>query len=144
MSPRVIQLPLSGGDRKYYVRQLKAAQKEQPHLLVRAIEAYYVAHRLACQEWNTRQFIGGSVDPSPAIGAAVDGGYTMLKVECEVCGHSREVDLTEVVPKLAKRYVHTLANSLKCAECNAHRPNLVELRDPHPPKPIVPRAARKP
>lgn len=75
MSPRVIQLPLSGGDRKYYVRQLKAAQKEHPRLMDRAIEAYYVAHRLACQEWNTRQFIGGSLDPSPATGAAVDGGY---------------------------------------------------------------------
>lgn len=144
MSPRVIQLPLSGGDRKHYVRELKAAQREHPRLLNRAVEAYYVAHRLACQEWNTRQFIGGSVDPSPAIGAAVDGDYTLLKVECSVCGHSRDVDLKNFVEKLAKRYVHTLERSLKCANCNAHHPNLIELRDPNPPKPIVPRAARKP
>lgn len=144
MSPRVIQLPLSGGDRKHYVRQLREARKEHPRLLDRAIEAYYVAHRLGCQEWNTRQFIGGSPDPSPAIGAAVDGGYTLLKVECRVCGHSRDVDLKEVVEKFPKRYVHTLDQSLKCVSCNAHRPNLVELRDPNPPKPIVPRSARKP
>lgn len=143
MSPRVIQLPLSGGDRKHYVRELKAAQREHPRLLDRAIEAYYVAHRLACQEWNTRQFIGGSPSPSPTIGAAIDGGYTILKVECRACGHSCDVDLNAVV-KLVKHEVHTLTKALRCANCNAHRPNLVELRDPNPPKPTVPRAARKP
>lgn len=144
MSPRVIQLPLSGGDRKHYVRELKQAQREHPRLLDRAIDAYAQAHRLGCQEWNMRQFIGGSAEPSPTVGAAVDGGYTLLKIECRVCGHSRDFNLNEVVEKLAKHQVHTLAKSLKCINCNAHKPNLVSLRDPTPPKSPEPRSARKP
>ena len=143
MSPRVIQLPMSGGDRKHYVRELKAAQREHPRLLGQAIDAYYVAHRLACREWNVRQFIGGGAEPSPTIGAAIDGGYTMLRVECRACGHSRDVDLKEVV-RLAKQQVHTLSKSLLCATCNAHRPNLVSLYDPTAPNSNPPRAAMKP
>lgn len=143
MSPRVIRLPMSGGDRKHYVRELKAAQREHPRLLAEAIEAYYVAHRLACQEWNVRQFIGGAADPSPTIGAAIDGGYSMLRVECRACGHSRDFDLREVT-RLAKQQVHTLSKSLLCVSCNAHRPNLVSLYDPNAPKPRSPRTAEKP
>jgi hypothetical protein len=131
MSPRVIRLPLSGGDRKHYVRELKWAQAAYPRLLDQAIDAYYVAHRLACQEWNVRQFIGGLPSPSPTIGAAIDGGYTILKVECRACGHSCDVDLNTVI-KLVKHEIHTLAKALRCANCNAHKPNLVGLYDPRP------------
>jgi hypothetical protein len=66
MSPRIIQMPLSGGDRKAYVRELR--QVEYKHAgLVKKIEAAYgaaedylrLAHRLECEEWNARLFLGG-------------------------------------------------------------------------------------
>lgn len=141
MSPRVIQLPMSGGDRKHYVRELKRAQARHPHLLDEAIEAYARAHRLACQEWNVRQFIGGEVAPSPTIGAAIDGGYTMLKVICRACGHSRDIDLNEVIWPV-KKEVHTLP--LRCAQCGIRRPNMVELYDPTPEPQGRPTASRRP
>lgn len=143
MSPRVIQLPLSGGDRKYYVRELRAARTRYPNVLDRATEAYRVAHRLYCEEWTLRQFIGGEVDPSPLIGSCIEAGCTLLRVECRACAHSRDVDLNDVVWPRDKQ-VHTLAKALKCANCNTHRPNLVGIYDPNPPKAKPPRAARKP
>lgn len=140
MPSRVIQLPLSGGDRKHYVRELKRAQARQARLLDEAIAAYAAAHRLACEEWTARQFIGGPTDPSPTIGAAIDGGCTLLRVECRACQHSRDVDLNDVVwPR--KNQVHTLAKILRCANCNTRRPNLIGLYDPEPDRPA--RASRR-
>jgi hypothetical protein len=70
MSPRVIQLPLSGRDRRHYVVELRKAEDAHRSLVVRVDAAYRVAHRLACEEWNTRQFIGGDIEPSPSIADA--------------------------------------------------------------------------
>jgi len=58
MSPRIIQLPLSGRDRRHYVRELRAAEQAHRVLPGRVEEAYRAAHRLACQEWSVRQFSG--------------------------------------------------------------------------------------
>lgn len=139
MSPRIIRLPLSGGDRKHYVRELKQAQARHPGLLGRAMDAYAVAHRLACEEWTVRQFIGGPADPSPTIGAAIDAGCTQLSVECRTCAHRCDVNLREIIWPL-KNEVHTLSvrsngkpGPLRCAQCNATRPNLVGFYDPTPP-----------
>lgn len=134
MSPRVIQMPMSGGDRKHYVRELKWAQAEHVRVLDRAMDAYVVAHRLACEEWTIRQFIGGPADPSPTIGMALDAGWTMLKVECRACGHSCGVNLRDVIwPR--KNEIHTLTKALRCAGCGVKRPNLVGLYDPTPEPP---------
>lgn len=138
MSPRVIQLPLSGGDRKHYVRELKWAQQEHPRLIDRLIDAYNAAHRVACEEWTMRQFIGGPADPSPQLGAAISAGCTLLRVECRACGHGCDVNLRDLIwPE--KSPVHTLSvkangkpGPLRCARCNANRPNLVGLYDPTP------------
>lgn len=71
MSPRVIQIPMSGRDRRHYVQQLKMAEKEHALLAKRVPEAQLVADeyqmmadRLVCQEWSVRQFIGGDLEPS--------------------------------------------------------------------------------
>ncbi|MES2671645.1 MAG: hypothetical protein V4673_14675 [Pseudomonadota bacterium] len=140
MSPRVIQLPVSGGDRKHYVRELRQARESHKRVLDRTIDAYNVAHRLYCEEWTLRQFIGGEVDPSPMIGSAVLAGCTLLRVECRTCGHGREIDLKEIIWPREKQ-VHTLTKALRCANCNAHRPNLIGLYDPSPDSPG--RAARR-
>lgn len=48
MSPRIIQLPMSGRDRRHYVRELRLAEQAHASLPGRVAEAYAAAHRLAC------------------------------------------------------------------------------------------------
>src|SRR5712671_1657568 len=107
MSPRIIQLPLSGRDRRHYVRELRAAEQAHRDLPARVEEAYRAAHALACHEWSVRQFIGGPAEPSPKIAEAIAAGCELLEVRCRRCGHGSLVDLTEVVwPR--EKPVHTL------------------------------------
>jgi hypothetical protein len=47
MSPRIIHLPLSGRDRRHYVRELRLAEQAHRALPGRVEEAYRAAHRLA-------------------------------------------------------------------------------------------------
>jgi hypothetical protein len=79
MSPRIIHLPLSGRDRRHYVRELRLAEQAHRELPSRVEEAYRAAHRLACQEWSVRQFIGGPAEPSPRIADAIAGGCELLE-----------------------------------------------------------------
>jgi hypothetical protein len=137
MSPRIIQLPLSGRDRRHYVRELRAAEQAHREMPGRVEEAYRAAHRLACQEWSVRQFIGGPAEPSPRIADAIAGGCELLEVRCRRCGHESLVDLTEVVwPR--EKPVHTLAKVLRCRVCKDERkkvqPDLVALRMKNPPE----------
>ena len=145
MSPRVIQIPLSGGDRKHYARQLRQAEQAHASLVKRVVEAYRVADetrqmadRLACEEWTARMFIGGELDPSPTIDAALGCGCVFLRVECRACSHSDRVDLREVIWPRDKP-VHTLEKVLRCQTCKANgnpkrRPNLMglDLAEPDP------------
>lgn len=136
MSPRVIQLPMSGRDRRHYVRELRAAEEAHRTLVGRLGEAYRAAHRLACEEWNTRQFIGGEAEPSPTIAQALDAGRELLEVRCKRCGHESLIDLAEVVwPRDSQ--VHTLGKVLRCQRCTDERrkprPDLVALRPRNPP-----------
>jgi hypothetical protein len=71
MSPRIIQLPMSGRDRRHYVVELKAAQAAHPRLLAAVHEAWRAANLLFCEEWNVRQFIGGPAEPSPTLAQAI-------------------------------------------------------------------------
>lgn len=142
MSPRVIQIPLSGRDRRYYVMQLKAAEKAHASLAKRVPQAQAVADeyqraadRLMCEEWSVRQFIGGDLEPSPSIEIAVRCGYTKLEIHCSNCSHAGTVDLAEVIwPRY--RGVHTMRRALACKRCSEggkkFRPNLVGL---HPKEP---------
>lgn len=142
MSPRVIEIPLSGRDRRHFVTQLKAAEKAHAALAKRVPEAQLVANeyqnaadRLACREWSVRQFIGGDASPSPTIETAVRCGYTQLEIRCSNCTHAKMIDLSEVVwPK--RKGVHTTRYALACIRCSTSerksRPNLIGL---HPKEP---------
>lgn len=138
MSPRIIQLPLSGRDRRHYVRELKAAEQEQQRLVGEVDTAFRIAaehlraaHVLSCREWNARQFIGGDAAPSPTIAAAIDAGYELLEVACRKCSHTELVDLAQVIWPRANQ-VHTLEKALRCQRCKQlerrSRANLVALR----------------
>ena len=135
MSPRIIQLPLSGRDRRHYVRELRAAEQAHRDLPAKVEEAYRAAHALACHEWSVRQFIGGPAEPSPRIADAIAGGCELLEVRCRRCSHESLIDLTEVVwPR--EKPVDTLAKVLRCQACKDERkkpqPDLVALRPRHP------------
>jgi hypothetical protein len=130
--PRIIQLPMSGRDRRHYVQQLRIAEQAHRSLVPQVEAAYRIAHALACKEWNARQFIGGPADPSPAISHAIDAGYGLLEVKCRRCGHESLVDLALVIwPR--QHQVHTLERALACQPCRHEsgrkvRPDLVALR----------------
>jgi len=142
MSPRVIEIPLSGRDRRYYVQQLKIAEREHARLLKRVTEAQLVAEeyqrmagRLVCEEWSVRQFIGGDASPSPSIETAVDCGFTQLEVKCPNCSHAKTIDLSQVIwPK--RKDVHTMRYALACARCSVNgkklRLNLIRLYSKEP------------
>ena len=93
MSPRVIKLPLSGGDRKHFTRELQRVERLHADLVKQTAAAFMVAdahlataYRLSCDEWNARQFIGGDAAPSPTIANAIHGGCVLMEVRCKKCG----------------------------------------------------------
>jgi hypothetical protein len=138
---------MSGRDRRHYVRELRSAEQAHQSLLVRVEAAYRVAHQLLCEEWNTRQFIGGPVDPSPTIAQATHGGCILLEVRCKRCGHESEVNLKEIIWPRSNQ-VHTLVKVLRCQPCSDEgkrsRPDLIALRLPTPPgQPARPAAKRR-
>ena len=141
MSPRIIQLPMSGCDRRHYVTELRKAEQAHARLVERTVAAFREAHELACQEWNVRQFIGGDSAPSPVIEAVILCGRDQLEVRCKRCGHESMVDLREVVwPR--ENQVHTLATALRCQRCKDERrkvsPDLVALHRRDTPFPATP------
>lgn len=146
---RIIQLPMSGRDRKHYVRQLRQAEqtyearrREAEAAHVAADQALQVAHRLDCEAWTALQFIGGADAPSPSIADALHGGCESLEVRCPECNHTEFVDLSLVVwPR--DRGVHTLRKALYCTPCQQTRrvkvrPDLVGLRARPDPEPSAP------
>ncbi len=49
------------------------------------------ADKLLCRSWNERMWAdGGSIDPSPTVDQAINGGYAWLEIECPRCKSRRE------------------------------------------------------
>ncbi|MBB4398767.1 hypothetical protein [Bradyrhizobium sp. ERR14] len=140
---RIIRMmPLSGGDRKHYARELARTEQLHTELEKKMVAAYDVAHRLACEEWNARRFLGGEANPSPTIAAAIQAGFTLLEVKCGACRHFERVSLPDLVwPR--EKPIHSLGRVLFCQPCRietgaTRRPNLICLCVPdtntEPPK----------
>lgn len=153
MSPRFIQLPLSGRDRRHYVRELREAERahtaicERVKVAIQVAEAHRIkAWALSCEEWNIRQFIGGDAAPSPPIADAISAGFELIEVQCKRCKRYEVVDLTLVIwPR--ENQVHTLAKALRCQRCRAEggsrsEANLIALQRRPGPDPAAP-AVRK-
>ena len=149
---RIIYPPLSGRDRRHYTAQLRKAENEFHRLTREAGTAHEVAdrqlglaHRLDCQAWSARQFIGGPEEPSPTIAQALHGGCDLLEAQCRHCNHAELVDLALVIwPR--ERPVHTLRRILYCAKCHntygrKRRPDLIGLRMRDEPGPKAPAVA---
>lgn len=133
---RIIRMmPLSGGDRKHYARELARTEQLHVELEKKMVAAYEVAHRLACEEWNARRFLGGHADPSPTIAAAIQAGFTLLEVKCLACRHGERVPLPDLVWS-RERPIHSLADVLFCRPCRVEsgatrRPTLICLCVPN-------------
>lgn len=99
MSPRIIQMPLSGGDRKAQAKGIRQAHGlhdsyyRESALIRSAAEAKIrEADKLECEAWNAIMWAGGPAMPSPSepqaeptIGKALNAGYDLLEVKCNRC-----------------------------------------------------------
>ena len=146
MSSRLIQLPLSGRDRRHYVAELRKAEEAYKRGIQEAEAAHAVADRalarayaLDCDAWTALQFIGGDEAPSPVIAHCIHGGRELLEVQCRQCNQTQMIDLT---PSIWPRdnQVHTLRRVLYCKRCEKEygkkrRPDLVGLRQRPGPDP---------
>jgi len=151
---RVLHIPLSGRDRRHYGNELRKAQREHQRLTREAETAHAAAdralaeaHRLDCELWSTRLFLGGQDQPSPSIAAALHGGYELLEVQCRHCNHAQTIDLALVIWP-PERPVHTIRKALYCAKCEKgygkkRRPDLIGLRTRNEPDPTSPAAAAR-
>ena len=135
MSPRIIQIPLSGGDRKAqakgirYAHGIHATYYEKSVLIRSAAEARIrEADRLECEAWNAIMWAGGPAMPSPGdpqaeptIGKAINAGYDLLEAKCNRCGR-----LSLVALRTISRPVHTplwkLEPVLFCEQRDQHLP----------------------
>jgi hypothetical protein len=109
---RILHIPLSGRDRRHYAVELRKAKNAYRHLVREVAAAHDAAdrqlaeaHRLDCELWSARQFLGGPDEPSPTIAAALQGGHELLEVQCRHCNHTQLVDLALVIwPRTAGAY----------------------------------------
>jgi hypothetical protein len=88
MSPRIIHIPLSGGDRKAQAKGIRYAHgihesAYRESVLIRSAAEAKIreADRLECEAWNAIMWAGGPAMPSPGdhqaeptIGKAINGG----------------------------------------------------------------------
>jgi hypothetical protein len=120
---RPVHIPLSGRDRRFFVRQLKnAPQFESANLrraaLLRADGEVKLreARRLECEAWNARLFYGGSIQPSPTIADAMDAGFGRVEAGCHRCNRINTVELA-LLRRRAETEVWKLEASLICEHC---------------------------
>lgn len=156
MSPRVIHLPLSGGDRKSLAKNLRRAQQAYAAEMRKAIEAQRLADlKLAearaarCRAWNAAMFMGGPAQPSPSIEDALLSGFDLIEVRCNKCSRMERVPLAGI-RRRKETPLHTLEASFGCEPCRAknrykpkaHIIGLVMSRPPEEPPPMSSRSAR--
>jgi hypothetical protein len=134
MSPRIIQIPLSGGDRKAQakgIRQahgLHASYFHESQLIRGAAEAKIrEADKLECDAWNAIMWAGGPAMPSPGepqadptIGKALNAGYDLLEVKCNRCRRVSLVALRAIRRK-PDTPIWKLEPALSCEPCTEQR-----------------------
>jgi hypothetical protein len=71
---------------------------------------------VACRDWNLRLHHGGTSQPSPTIGEAIDSGYRFLRVTCTACRRRAFVELASIRRPLDTA-LWRLEDSMACAHC---------------------------
>src|SRR6266436_4012445 len=111
MSPRIIHIPLSGGDRKAQAKGIRYAHgihnsyfKESVLIRSAAEAKIREADRLECEAWNAIMWAGGPAMPSPGepqaeptIAKAINGGYDLLEAKCNRCDRVSLVPLRALI-----------------------------------------------
>ena len=86
-----------------------------------AQNAQKVADRLSCEAWNERLTqLGGPLQPSPSLRAAINGGFPWLRVECNACQQNAGVDLRKI-RRPEETPIWALEASLVCHHCRRGR-----------------------
>ena len=100
----------------------------------RAREARKEADRLACEAWNQRMLgYKGPAQPSPALGDALNAGFTYLEVRCLGCDTHQTVAL-DIVRRPKSTPIHEFERYMRCRQCSEvqgyayKRSHLVALR----------------
>jgi hypothetical protein len=87
----------------------------------RAKAARKEADKLACVAWNNRMLgYKGPAQPSPALGDALNAGFSYLEVRCLGCDTHQTVAL-DVVRRPKKTPIHELERYLRCKDCSSVR-----------------------
>jgi hypothetical protein len=82
-----------------------------------ARKAREVADRLTVRAWNIGLDQGvATIQPSPTIGQAINGGYPWLRVQCTGCRTHALLDLRDI-RRPATTPVWRLEGMLACAHC---------------------------
>jgi hypothetical protein len=134
MSPRIIHIPLSGGDRKGQAKGIRYAHgihnsyfKESVLIRSAAEAKIREADRLECEAWNAIIWAGGPAMPlpgepqaEPTISKAINGGYDFLEAKCNRC------DRVSLVALRALKHppdtpVWKLEAALYCEPCSEGR-----------------------
>jgi hypothetical protein len=126
--PRIIQIPLSRGDRKAQAKGIRYAHGLQPVLIRSAAEAKIrEADRLEGEAWNAIMWAGGPAMPSPGdvqaeptIGKAINGGFDLLEAKCNRCDRVSLVPLRSLTQP-ADTPVWKLEAALFCQPCSEGR-----------------------
>jgi hypothetical protein len=80
----------------------------------RAKEARKEADRLACEAWNQRMLgYKGPAQPSPALGDALNAGFSYLEVRCLGCDTHQTVAL-DIVRRPRSTPIHELERYMRC------------------------------
>ncbi|MGY3608002.1 MULTISPECIES: hypothetical protein [unclassified Bradyrhizobium] len=108
-----------------------------------AAKARKDADRLACQAWNMRMLaFHGPAQPSPALGDALNAGYSYLEVKCLGCC-TRQTAALDIIRRRKSTPIHELERYMRCKLCSdelgypykrshllALRPNKISAQDP--------------
>ncbi len=86
-----------------------------------ARKAQQLADKLVCEAWNERLAqLGGPLQPSPSLRAAVNGGFPWLRVECNGCKQHAWIDLPKI-RRPPETPIWKLESSLVCDVCRQGR-----------------------
>lgn len=135
MSPRIIPIPLSGGDRKAQVKGIRQAHglhntyyAESVMIRSTAQAKLQEADRLECDAWNAIMWAGGPAMPSPGeaqanptIAKALNAGYDLIEAKCNRCRRVSLVSL-RTIKRPASTPLWKLEPALFCEPCSESRP----------------------
>jgi hypothetical protein len=134
VSPRIIQIPLSGGDRKAQAKGIRQAHGLHASYYAQSVlirsaaeEKLREADRLECDAWNAIMWAGGPAMPSPGepqanptIGKALNAGYDLLQAKCNRC---RRISLVPLrgLKRAPSTPIWKLEPALYCEPCSDKR-----------------------